>query len=481
MDEIISGKYRILEKIGEGGMGTVYRALQIDVERVVALKMLSPFLAGDPSFLERFRQEALVIARLSHPSIVNVIGIEQHVGTFCIVMEFIDGETLESIMNRRGALERKQAVDICRRVAGALEYAHSKGIVHRDIKPDNIMVMPDGGLKVTDFGLARWSGSSLKTDPGISMGTPKFMSPEQATGEEVDNRSDLYSLGLVLYYLLTGRFAFDSHNAAEMALLQQNAPLPPSVHSPDLPPAVDAFFKKCLEPQRGERFQNAREMIHALEGIAGEKPPPGERKKIRISASPKKGGQATEIRRDPRFDIPTDEKSSLTEKKRFTYKHPILFFLLLVLTYFIAEIIMMYRRDRNEIQRGGQNEETLLVTPSPTIAPVNDPSISLTPTPARSPSTPGSDARNFYNRAVTLRDAPGSDPDEIRRYFILALDRNRDFYEALRDYGLFLYDQKDYNRAGDFLRQALQRCDNESDRSLIQSRIASIHNLTKRP
>ena len=181
MSELIAGKYEILEVIGRGGMGTVYKARQHNLDRIVALKMLSEEMASDPEFRARFQQEAQVVARLNHPNIVAVYDIEPYQATFCIIMEFVDGKSLQKIIDE-GGLPERDVLLIGAQIARALHYAHEQGVVHRDVKPDNILVTRENIAKITDFGIARFRESKLRTQTGISMGTPRFMSPEQEIG-----------------------------------------------------------------------------------------------------------------------------------------------------------------------------------------------------------------------------------------------------------------------------------------------------------
>lgn len=274
MPEIIAEKYEVLETIGRGGMGTVYKARQTNLDRIVAIKMLSEELASDPEFRARFQQEATVVARLNHPNIVQVHDIEAHNNTFCIIMEFVDGENLQAKIDRDVTLPEDEVVRIGAQVARALAYAHSKGVIHRDIKPDNIHVTPKGVAKVMDFGIARFMDSKLKTQTGISMGTPKFMSPEQVTGKNVDGQTDLYSLGVCLYYCLAGRPPFDGENAISVAtrhLYEQ--PEPPSKLNSSISPAVEKVILHAMEKQKQNRYATGNEMAEALEAALGMKTP----------------------------------------------------------------------------------------------------------------------------------------------------------------------------------------------------------------
>lgn len=268
MTEIIAGKYEVLETIGRGGMGTVYKALQRNLDRIVAIKMLSEELAADPEFRARFQQEATIIARLNHPNIVAVHDIEPHHHTFCIIMEYLEGETLQAKIDRDVSLPEREALSIGAQVARALHYAHDHGIIHRDIKPDNIHISPQGVTKVMDFGIARFLQSKLKTQTGISMGTPKFMSPEQVTGKNMDGQTDLYSLGICLYVALCGRVPFDGENAITIATRHlYEPPEPPSQINPAITPGAEKVVLKALEKAKGDRYRDGAEMASAIETV----------------------------------------------------------------------------------------------------------------------------------------------------------------------------------------------------------------------
>ncbi len=273
MSELIAGKYEILEVIGRGGMGTVYKARQHNLDRIVALKMLSEEMASDPEFRARFQQEAQVVARLNHPNIVAVYDIEPYQATFCIIMEFVEGKSLQKIIDE-GGLPERDILLIGAQIARALHYAHERGVVHRDIKPDNILVTRENIAKITDFGIARFRESKLRTQTGISMGTPRFMSPEQVTGKNVDGQSDLYSLGVCLYYALTGKVPFDGENAIAIATRHiYESPVPPSQLNPSISAEAEKVVMRALEKTKAERFATGEEMAQALEQAAGAKRP----------------------------------------------------------------------------------------------------------------------------------------------------------------------------------------------------------------
>lgn len=272
--EIIAGKYEVLELIGRGGMGTVFKAYHRNLDRTVAIKMLAEELASDPEFRARFQQEALLIAKLNHPNIVGIYDVESHEDTFCIIMEYLDGESLQTRVDREHHVDQALAVAVGAQVARALHHAHLHGVVHRDVKPDNIFLTTGGIVKVMDFGIARFADSKLKTQTGISMGTPKYMSPEQVTGKNVDSQSDLYSLGVCLYTALTGRVPFDGENPVEIAtkhLYEQ--PQAIRTLNPEVDERVEAAVLRALEKSKTLRYATGEEMANGLEAsIQGKAP-----------------------------------------------------------------------------------------------------------------------------------------------------------------------------------------------------------------
>jgi len=468
MDEIIAGKYRVLEKLVQGGMGTVYKALQTDVQRIVALKILSQQLAKDPEFHRRFRQEALIIAQLSHPNIVNVIGIEPYEESLCIVMEFLEGRSLQNLIEQKGRLSPKRTLGIACQVAKALHYAHGKGIIHRDIKPENIMIGKNDELKVTDFGIARWEQSSLKTQTGMMMGTPKFMSPEQARGKKIDHRSDIYSLGLLLYYMLTGRLAYDARNAVDVALLQQFPPAPVSSLVPDIPPALEKLIEKAINLDPGKRFSTASQMAEKLESIMKtmENPPDFTGEEFPPSAVP---GEPTQIKKDKRFELPGQEPEIAQELPATKSRRTSVSLILLIALFLFSLVVLSLWLGNTLIQSLNKPDEPSHA-PVPTSTPASTP---LIPSP-----TPMQDAQYFYDKAVLLAVTPGSDPEDCRENFEKSLNLDGEYYPALRDFGYFLFDQKEYTKARAMLKKALEFCDDEKDRKLIQNRLALIHQQT---
>jgi eukaryotic-like serine/threonine-protein kinase len=268
INRIFDTRYVIKRKLGSGGMADVYLAEDQELGRRVALKLLDDRHASDEQFVERFRREAQSAAGLNHPSIVSVFDRGQAEGTYYIAMEYLDGRTLKELLIRNGPTPPAIAIDYARQILGALAFAHRNGIVHRDIKPHNIIVRPDGRLKVTDFGIAR-SGASQMTEAGSIVGTAQYLSPEQARGAPVDPRSDLYSLGIVLYEMLTGKVPFTGDTPVEIAMKHlSQVPEPPSTLRPEVPHDLDAVVMRALAKDPDQRYGSAEEMDADLARVA---------------------------------------------------------------------------------------------------------------------------------------------------------------------------------------------------------------------
>ncbi|HET6271342.1 MAG TPA: protein kinase [Bacteroidota bacterium] len=251
-------RYKILEKLGEGGMGVVYKAEDIKLDRLVALKFLPPHLSASEQDKSRFIQEAKAASALNHPNVCTIHDIQVFDGQTFIVMEYVDGKTLRE---SKHGISIKQAVDFVAQVAEGLTAAHEKGIIHRDIKADNIMVRSDGRVQIMDFGLAKLQGPSALTKAGSTIGTTAYMSPGQLQGEEADHRTDIFALGVVMYELLSGQLPFKgAHEAAVMYEIVNVDPQPIQTAKPEVEPDLERIVMKCLEKDRSNRYQSAREV-----------------------------------------------------------------------------------------------------------------------------------------------------------------------------------------------------------------------------
>jgi serine/threonine-protein kinase len=276
---VVDGRYRVVSRLGSGGMADVYLAQDTLLGRQVALKLLHPRFAEDQEFVERFRREASSAAGLSHPNVVSVYDRGEWDGTYYIAMEYLPGRSLKSVVREHGPLAPGDAIDIAIQILLALRFAHRRGIIHRDIKPHNVILDEEGRAKVTDFGIAR-AGASDMTMTGSIMGTAQYLSPEQAQGHAVSEASDLYAVGVVLYELLTGGVPFEGESAVTIALKQVSVqPTPPSQRNPQVSPALDAVVMRALAKDPAARFANADELIAALQqaraGIPPAPPPAG--------------------------------------------------------------------------------------------------------------------------------------------------------------------------------------------------------------
>jgi serine/threonine protein kinase len=273
----IIGNYRLEQALGAGGMGEVYLAIDQRTDRKVALKLLPDYFNNDPQRVHRFKQEAKAVLALNHPQIVTIYEVGEVDGLSFIASEFIEGETLRQILAHR-KLSPREALDLVTQIAGALAAAHDAGVVHRDIKPENIMLRPDGYLKVLDFGVAKLNGTVASlaanpntTSPGMLIGTAQYMSPEQARGLNVDGRSDLWSLGVVLYEMLTGQAPFAGATASDcIAAILEREPAPVQSYAPGIPAGLSWCIRRLLRKHRDERYQSARELLGDLRELQQE-------------------------------------------------------------------------------------------------------------------------------------------------------------------------------------------------------------------
>jgi serine/threonine protein kinase len=275
--KVVKDTYRIYDEIGQGSVATVYLAKDLERNRVVALKIIQPELAEESQFARRFRREAKLLARLDSPHVIKVLDYGEEEGIAFIVLEYVEGRTLATILEEEGALEVEWALSLARQVAQGLVHANEAGIVHRDIRPANIMVAPSGLVKIMDFGIAKGTDLSRLTATGI-LGSPHYLSPEQAGGEEVDIRSDIYSLGVTLFEMLTGQRPYEADNAVDIVLKHLQEPVP-SLRQFDegIPVQVDKLVQKCLAKDPEERFQTPGELMEAIDktlrGTEGRTPP----------------------------------------------------------------------------------------------------------------------------------------------------------------------------------------------------------------
>lgn len=265
MSTLLGNRYELIERIGDGGMAEVYRAHDKMLDRFVAVKILHPQFTSDEAFVKRFRREAQGAAKLSHPNIVSIYDVGDCDGKYYIVMEYVKGETLKDKIKREGPLPINTALQIAEEIASALENAHTNNLVHCDIKPHNILINEAGHVKVADFGIARATSSSTITYTGSVVGSVHYFSPEQAKGHTISPKSDIYSLGIVMYEMVTGQVPFNGETAVSIAIKHlQEAPIPPHELREDLPPLVEAIILKCMDKNPDNRFSST-ELIKEIE------------------------------------------------------------------------------------------------------------------------------------------------------------------------------------------------------------------------
>jgi serine/threonine-protein kinase len=275
---ILSERYEIGERLGSGGMSSVHQATDLTLERTVAVKILAEHLSDDERFVARFRREALAVAKLIHPNIVQVYDTGIDEGRHYIVMEYVQGRSGAQILQKHGPLDAETTAEIGAQACAGLDYAHRRGIIHRDVKPGNLMIVggPVGGgemtVKLTDFGIARAVEQTRITQVGSVVGTAAYLSPEQVRGEEATPATDVYALGVVLYQFLTGRLPYEGSTLAELAVRQQNEkPLPPSTYNNEVPATLGAAVLRALEGDPNRRYASASELAGGLAlGMQGE-------------------------------------------------------------------------------------------------------------------------------------------------------------------------------------------------------------------
>ena len=335
--KIIGNRYEILEEVGLGGMATVYKAKDHVLNRLVAVKVLKDEFTTDTDFIKRFNTEAQSAASLSHPNIVSIydVGHEDENNLYYIVMELVQGKTLKEIINSEGALSWKWAVNIAMQIASALELAHKNGIVHRDIKPHNIIITEDGIAKVTDFGIAKAVSNSTITAFGTTIGSVHYFSPEQAKGGFTDAKSDLYSLGVVMYEMLTGKVPFDADTPVSVALKHmQEDPKEPIELNPEIPTAVNQIVIKAMQKEPSARYQSATEMIHDLSKAL--KDPDGDF----VIIENKDGGYTRVMQAIKDDQVKTNNGEEVKTKTNFFTEHPKAKILIIILGLILLFVVV---------------------------------------------------------------------------------------------------------------------------------------------
>src|SRR5215475_566686 len=262
----LSARYQILKILGQGGMGAVYQARDQELDRLIAMKVIRPELASNPSILQRFKQELILSRNVTHKNVVRIFDLGEADGTKFITMEFVEGEDLRSVLRHHGKFSGRKAVAMIQQVCRALEAAHAEGVIHRDLKPQNIMRDPQGRIVVMDFGLARSQESDGMTQTGALVGTLEYMSPEQALGSPLDQRSDLFAVALIFYELLTGKAPYKADTAvASLMKRTHERAVPASDVDASVPVSLSAIVSKCLERDPKDRYQSATELLRELD------------------------------------------------------------------------------------------------------------------------------------------------------------------------------------------------------------------------
>ena len=363
---VLNGRYEVESRLGEGGMAKVFAGTDRLLGRKVAVKVLSSQYAQDRTFVERFRREAQAAAGLNHPNVVSVFDTGSDDGVHYIVMEHVEGRTLADIIGEEGALRPARAIEIAVDVCRALDTAHEKGMVHRDVKPGNILLTPDGGVKVADFGIARVASGEPLTVTGSVMGTASYLSPEQASGGSIDARSDIYSLGCVLYEMLTGKPPFAGDSLVSIAYKHvEEEPTAPSRVNPAVPAGLSAVVTKAMAKDPADRYQSADEMAGDLRGEA-----PADAAPTRAVPT----NERTEVLPvSPRGRTTTAPLPVTVRRESGRRWWPLVTAAVVLAVLSLAVALILARDDRLPVSR-------------PSLPPVTSPPVASSPSPSPSPS-----------------------------------------------------------------------------------------------
>ena len=339
---VLSQRYEIVGEAGHGSMGNVYKARDRETGEIVALKLLKPEIASDQAMMERFKNELLFARKITHKNVCRVHEFNRIGGVAYTSMEFVEGESLRSVLNRFGGLPLRKALDLAQQICSGLQEAHAQGIVHRDLKPENVMLDTQGNVKIMDFGIARSMEAGTRLT-GSMVGTPAYMAPEQVGGKAVDYRTDVYSLGLILYEVFTGAPAFQADNAVAVALKQmRESATPPHEIDPTIPVPIERAILKCLEKEPAKRFQTVADLKNTLKGPANLAPP------VAPAVTPHQSSHSTPVASHPLYG---SSALSVPQPKRRSPTIWILVLLLLAGGAFTVSHRAQYKKIAQQIQQ----------------------------------------------------------------------------------------------------------------------------------